>query len=351
MNTYKPFIRVLAVAVVTACAACSSVTPQPANRPAAHPADGAILERAACKVDTDPGAFAAAVNAYYLDDIVVAKLGPELAAKPLSKTFTYVENAQLADASRQGRCERIMYSSSGLRVAGYVLRPPSPGPHPVILWLRGGSREFGKIEQVTLLNLNWLANAGFIVIAPQYRGADGGEGADEFGGADVDDVMSLVPLARSLPGADLHRMYLLGGSRGAIQGTLAMRRGLPVRAAAFRGAVFDLRAMLAFRPYFREGWREMMPGFKDDPGAAMDRRSAILWPGELKAPVLMVHGRQDWRSQVEGVQAMDAGLARAGVPHKLVIYERDEHQLALHRTEWLNEVVAWFRQYGAFASH
>jgi dipeptidyl aminopeptidase/acylaminoacyl peptidase len=62
----------------------------------------------------------------------------------------------------------------------------------------------------------------------------------------------------------------------------------------------------------------------------------------------MLHGRQDWRSQLKEVEAMDAALARAGLPHKLVVYEGDEHQLALHRPEWLQEAVSWFRTYGAF---
>lgn len=65
-------------------------------------------------------------------------------------------------------------------------------------------------------------------------------------------------------------------------------------------------------------------------------------------PTLFVHGRQDWRSRVEGAQAFDTLLARAGVVRKMVIYERDEHPLALQRPQWLTEVANWFRAYGAF---
>ncbi len=346
-------IRLLSAAVLVLCAACGATqAPTAPSRatPSDKSANGAILERAPCHINTDPKAFSSAVTEYYLEDIVIAKLEGELAAKPLAKLFTQEENKRLAKAAAQGRCERLMYRSSGLRVTGYVLRPATPGPHPVILWLRGGNRDFAKIEQVTLLNLNWLAEAGFVVIAPQYRGVDGGEGGDEFGGADVDDVMALVPLAHSLPEADPSRLYVLGGSRGAMQATIAMRRGLPVRAAAFRGGMFDLKTLLSRRPTFEKGWREMMPDFAIDPVAAMERRSAVFWANELHTPILMVHGRQDWRSPLDGAQAFGAKLALAGVPHKLVVYERDEHQLALHRTEWLSEVVKWFKTYGAFDS-
>lgn len=329
-----------------ACAACGPV----AIRPAAAPdlvADGAILERAPCPTIA-PEAFPQALDAYYRADLLKAGLAGELAAKPLIGIFTAGENQGLAAAAAAGRCERVLYRSSGLRVAGFVLRPAQPGPHPVLIWLRGGNRDYGKIEPVTLLNLLWLADAGFVVVATQYRGADGGEGVDEFGGADVDDVLALVPLARALPDADVARLYLLGGSRGGMQGTIAMRRGLPVRAAAFRGGVFDLKETLAYRPEMAANLAGMIPGGPAGFEAALAQRSAIGWAGELRVPILLLHGRQDWRQRVSGTQAFAAALASAQVGHKLVIYERDEHQLALHRPDWLAEAVAWFRANGAF---
>lgn len=346
-------LRAITAVLVLACAGCSSLETQPTPPVALHSAvkpapDGAILARAPCQVTTDVTAFKLALDDYYREDILKAGLAKELAARPLTTIFTVDENQRLAAAARDGRCERVIYSSSGLRVAGFIVRPAGPGPHPVVIWLRGGNREFGKIEQVTLLNIKQLADAGFVVLAPQYRGADGGDGADEFGGADVDDVLALLPLARSVPGADVGRMYLLGGSRGAMQGMLAMRRGLPIRAAAFRGGMYDLKATLAFRPELGALWKALIPDQKDGFDKALERRSAVLWAGELRAPILLGHGRQDWRVRVEDAQAFDEALARAGIEHKLLVYEREEHQLALHRSQWLGEVVKWFRAYGAF---
>jgi acetyl esterase/lipase len=209
---------VLMAAIVSVCVSCSPLAPSRGPVPLGPSEAGAILERALCTVNTNPRAFADAVSKLYLDDIFEAKLGTELAARPFASSYSNAENLRLAKAAQAGRCERVMYRSSGLRVVGFVLRPAGPGPHPVLIWLRGGHREYGKIEQVALLNLQWFADAGFVVVATQYRGADGGEGSDEFGGADVDDVMALLPLARALPGADVGRLYLLGNSRGGMQG-------------------------------------------------------------------------------------------------------------------------------------
>lgn len=312
----------------------------------ATPRDGAIVAREACRPIAEPTAFAAAVDEYYRADIVKAGLGAALDARPLADIFGWAENQRLLAASADGRCERVTYASGGLRVVGFVVRPSGPGPHPVILWLRGGNRDFGKVAPVTLLNLLKLADAGFVVLAPQYRGADGGEGADEFGGADVDDVLALVPLAATIPGTDPARLFVLGGSRGAMMGLLALRRGLPARAAAFRGGLFDLPRVLAARPELADVWRELIPGFDADRERVLAARSGVGWAGEARVPTLVVHGRQDWRAPVIDAERFDAALARAGVEHKLVIYEEDEHQLALHRDAWLAEVIAWFRGHG-----
>src|SRR4029453_3397699 len=43
-----------------------------------------------------------------------------------------------------------------------------------------------------------------------YRGNDGGEGREEYGGVDVRDVLNLIPLARALGYIDMHNVFMLG---------------------------------------------------------------------------------------------------------------------------------------------
>jgi len=228
---------VRAVLVVIALAGCARAPSSPASgsSPAEPPpvvaAEGEILDRAPCPLPADAGAFAAEIDTAYRADLVRAGLEAELAARPLTTLYPPADHARLVDAARVGRCERITYRSDGLRVVGFAVRPRTPGRHPVLLWLRGGNRDFGKNGALALVHMLDLADAGFVVLAPQYRGADGGEGTDGFGGADLDDVLILPAVARQLDDADPSRLFVFGGSRGAMQGLMAIRRGLPVRAA------------------------------------------------------------------------------------------------------------------------
>src|SRR5688572_25853907 len=105
----------------------------------AAPVDGEILDRAPCPVPAEAAAFAAELDKAYRGDIVRAGLEAELAARPLTTLYPPADHARLVEAARAGRCERITYRSGGLRVIGHAVRPATPGPHPVLLWLRGGN--------------------------------------------------------------------------------------------------------------------------------------------------------------------------------------------------------------------
>lgn len=68
-----------------------------------------------------------------------------------------------------------------------------------------------------------MASWGYVVVASQYRGNDGGEGIEQFGGDDVNDVLNLIPVLNQLPKADTSRVGIEGGSRGGMMTYLAMK--------------------------------------------------------------------------------------------------------------------------------
>jgi dipeptidyl aminopeptidase/acylaminoacyl peptidase len=149
--------------------------------------------------------------------------------------------------TRRVDCRRVKYLSGDLKVVAYIWQPKGAnGKLPLIIFNRGGNQEFGKV-------LPWqsvwrYALDGFVAIASQYRGNDGGEGKEQFGGADVHDVLNLIPLAKSLGTVDMRNVFLLGWSRGGMQTALALKQGMKVNAAAVGGALTDLPSELASRP-------------------------------------------------------------------------------------------------------
>jgi dipeptidyl aminopeptidase/acylaminoacyl peptidase len=55
-----------------------------------------------------------------------------------------------------------------------------------------------------------------VILASQYRGNNGGEGHEELGGSDLDDVSNLLETAKSRPYADTTNVFMCGVSRGGM---------------------------------------------------------------------------------------------------------------------------------------
>ena len=93
--------------------------------------------------------------------------------------------------------EKITYDSDGLKVKGYIAQPKDDSKkYPSIIWCRGGIGNAGAIDAFNAKGIfGQLASWGYVVLSTQYRGNDGSEGKDEFGGDDLNDVLNLKTAA------------------------------------------------------------------------------------------------------------------------------------------------------------
>ncbi|RKZ16528.1 hypothetical protein DRQ50_06015 [bacterium] len=256
------------------------------------------------------------------------------------------EMAYLADVTM----DEITYVSDGLRVEGHLIVPRAPGPHPCVVYNRGGNREFGANSPLRVAyRLARFASWGYVVVASQYRGNAGGEGQEEFGGADVADVLNLIPLLESLNDeADAARIGVVGFSRGGMMTYLALAQTDRFKAAVIGAGVADSRTVIADRPDMETYvYAELIPDYHQVKEEALAARSALAWPERLCAtsPILLLHGTADWR--VDPGQSMSMGRALYDLrrPFRLVMYEGADHGLSEHRIEAYGQIRRWLDRY------
>jgi tetratricopeptide (TPR) repeat protein len=183
---------------------------------------------------------------------------------------------------------------------------------------------------------------GFVVLASQYRGTDGSEGRDEVGGADTNDVMNLIPLARSLGYVDMDKLFMWGCSRGALMTLQAIRRGAPVRAAAVVGAPADY-VSFADDPGFSEFARRTFPDYEKRKDEHLKSRSAILWADQLNVPLLIIQGGGDVAVRPREAMALAQKMDDAGKLYELVIYAKDNHPVLFNAEDRLRRTIDWFK--------
>jgi dipeptidyl aminopeptidase/acylaminoacyl peptidase len=311
--------------------------------------DGAIVEQVPCAPNTtgtyeeylesSKRGFANEIEAAKQEGLRMEMPG-NLTAHLLSKEEFERENAYAGF-----ECLRIKYMSDGLKVVGFIWKPKNTEGKklPLIIVNHGGNGDLGKLRPWSQFGYYDYVSSGFVVIGPQYRGIDGGEGRDEFGGADLHDVMNVIPLARSLGYVDMNNIFILGASRGGMMAYLALKNKIPVNAAAIISGVADL--LSKERPQLVNVYKRLIPDFEKRGDESLRERSAVYWADKINTPLLLLQGTADWRVNTSQVLALAQKLQESGKTYELIVYANDDHGVPLNRVDADRRIVGWFRMH------
>jgi dipeptidyl aminopeptidase/acylaminoacyl peptidase len=232
----------------------------------------------------------------------------------------------------------ITYISQGLRVKGYLAAPSGTGPYPPVIYCRGGIRRVGMVRKRRIVS---MALRGYAVFAPFYRGNEGGEGREDFGGEDRYDVFHAITMLRSLNEVIPGPVPLIGFSRGAIMALLAAKECEGVGPVVVWGGVSDL-----LRTYEeRVDLRRMLKRVVGHPKKQIDaylQRSPIHWAAQIHCPLLIIHGTRDTQVSMGHARCLAEALEAVGKDYTLELYEGREHRFPKKEDEAvLNGVFAW----------
>lgn len=257
----------------------------------------------------------------------------------LEKIETPAEYAEAADTYR------LRYRSGECEVEGYLALPKQIiGQIPAIIFNRGGNRDFAPLKP---LWVSRFASYGYISVGSQYRGNCGGTGREEFGGADVDDVIKLIDLVLQLSFVRKEGVYMSGHSRGGMMTYLACARDSRIKAATVGAGLADCFIMydrFDGKEYdMRQDCSELIGGSPRELPEEYVKRSAVCWADQIIPPILIFQGTDDWRVIPGQAYEMDRALTEAGKEHKLVIFEGADH--SLQGTTYIDDVIEWFRSH------
>jgi dipeptidyl aminopeptidase/acylaminoacyl peptidase len=241
---------------------------------------------------------------------------------------------------------KIVYWSDGLQISGLLGIPKADGPHPAIIYNRGGYWEFGALSGS---EIGTLVEAGYVAAGSQYRAGPDSEGADEFGGDDVHDVLNLLTLVENLPDVDADRIGMMGLSRGGMMTYLALREDAAsenprIKVAVAVSAPTDLALLWDERPDMQEPvFMELIGASPEDASEEYESRSAINWPEDIHAPLLLVHGTEDEQVSIRQAEALAEAIEAAGGEVEIITYE-DDHLLPDHNFGF-PDALTWFQEY------
>jgi dipeptidyl aminopeptidase/acylaminoacyl peptidase len=241
---------------------------------------------------------------------------------------------------------RFTYLSQNHKVVGFLIQPDRGDRSPCIIYNRGGSGNFNKIEPERVFTDKYskYAKWGYVTILTQYSGNDGGEGTDELGGTEIHDVLALRDILSTYIFADISRIGMYGTSRGGTMTYLALSKVSWIRAAAVKSGMADRFRSFELRPEMRDRASNFF-----DVGNEQEliKRSAVHWAERFSktTPLLLIHGTAD--RTVSPLDSMNLGelLFENKVPFRLVLLEGGDHSLTNYKDEENYMVRNWFDKY------
>jgi dipeptidyl aminopeptidase/acylaminoacyl peptidase len=253
-------------------------------------------------------------------------------------------------------CQDFVYRVGDVPVRGFMIKPKQiSGKAPVVIYNRGGNADFGQLNfSFVMKSLMPVAEQGFVILASNYRGQHNwgkatvmNAGFDEFGGAELEDVKALVPIAQGMKEADANRMAMWGHSRGGMM-TYMLAKSMPELKTIVVGAgPTDFAKELELRPEMDNVFKARIPNYNNNKAAALAERSVLLWPEQLPAqlPILIQHGDQDKHVPVTSSEQLSMKLKALQHPHKLLIYPGADHGFRPVQTKAQQDRINWLKQY------
>lgn len=273
--------------------------------------------------------------------VVLQKKTREVLAKKLSTEQMQV----LLSMNRKVKVTRIQYESNDKAITGFTVMPKKvSGELPCIIYNRGGFKDFGSLKVFHLFTeLGLLASWGYVVVASQYSGNDGSDGKDEFGGADVEDVLALREVLATCKNANVRRIGMYGVSRGGMMAYRTMATCDWIKAVVTVGAITDLDRIRKLRPAMMDVFKEAFGGT----AKGIKERSAVRWADKLctGTPLHMLYGNRDERVSPQDGLDLATALQKNGHPYQLTIINGGDHSLSAHAEEKWKNTKKWFEKY------
>ncbi|HEX7360524.1 MAG TPA: S9 family peptidase [Bryobacteraceae bacterium] len=282
---------------------------------------------------------------------------PEVWAGPIGH-WRQITHANDSQHPQWGKPESIFWNNGGFRVQGWLLYPRHFDPakrYPMVVSIHGGPANCHLPQwPSTHFDMSVMSALGYFVFFPNFRGGYGeGEAftranIKDFGGGDLQDILSGVDAVLKRVPVDTNRIGIAGWSYGGYMTMWAVTQTHRFGAAVAGAGISD------WRSYYGENLIDkwMLPYFGasvyDDP-AVYAKSSPIRFVKNVKTPTLMVVGQYDAECPAPQSFEFWHALKTLGVPTELVVYPNEGHSFQrlsdlrddVRRTvEWFNSFLA-----------
>jgi dipeptidyl aminopeptidase/acylaminoacyl peptidase len=245
----------------------------------------------------------------------------------------------------------------GTNIRGYLTLPRGRGDAglPLIILPHGGP--FGVRDRLRYDDeVQLLANRGYAVLQPNFRGSGGygdaffDKGIGEVGRAMQDDLDDAMDWAVGEGIADPNRVCIVGASYGGYAALWGVVRNPErYRCAASWAGVYDWDSMMRWDSNWmsRRGARRWQDRLEGKEGGDLTAVSPIEFVDQINRPVLLAHGTYDGRVNVGQYHRMLGKLKDNGATVAELLIEEEGHSFSSAENEqkWYDALDAFLAEH------
>jgi dipeptidyl aminopeptidase/acylaminoacyl peptidase len=243
-------------------------------------------------------------------------------------------------------------SFDGRAIDTFMWQPPVSRlgvPPPAVVLVHGGPN--GQIRAEFAPQAQALAEAGFVVLAPNYRGSSGygREFEDlnnkDWGGGDLKDIIAVIEHYKRQGSIDGQRVGIMGGSYGGYMALRAITAAPQVWAAAVD--MYGMPDLVEDYKITKDrfgSWYETEMGTPETHGALFRDRSPIHTLAGVRVPLMVLQGANDTNVPKAESEMVVSALKKRGSPVEYVVYPNEGHGFTHreNRLDAMTRVVAFF---------
>jgi dipeptidyl aminopeptidase/acylaminoacyl peptidase len=266
---------------------------------------------------------------------------------PQKKMTSIGKVNQSLDPAKLRPVEIINYRApDGLTIPAYLTRPDKlQGPVPMVVLIHGGP--IARDEWEFNAEVQLLADRGYLVFQPQFRGSAGfgrafeQAGYRQWGRAMQDDIAAGVEHLVKQGLADRARVCIVGASYGGYAALWGLVKTPELyRCGVSFAGVSDIARMYSdwSDTSFDKISRQLMMnriGDKTNSAELFDPVSPLLHAEKITAAVLLMHGEEDERVPISHGKKMRDALERHKKDVQWLAFENEGHGLHYIRNEVL----------------
>lgn len=243
--------------------------------------------------------------------------------------------------------------AGGTKVQSIIVKPPffDPGKkYPMMFLIHGGPQGHWKDDFHYRWNLQMFAAPGYVVVAPNPRGSVGygqqftDEISGDWGGKPYEDLMKAYDYAvANFDFIDKKNTFAAGASYGGYMINWLATQTDRFNALVCHDGVFNLESMYGTTEelWFPE-WENGGTPWQNR--ALYKKWSPHQYVENIKTPILVIHGAQDFRVPEEQAFQLFTSLQRLGVESKFLYFPDETHFVTKPQNSrlWWRTVYDWF---------